>query len=65
MLPALVPHLGYDDLDIRDGLLASLAYEELRDPATSPNRAADLRASLLAYCRRDTEAMVELFRALR
>ena len=65
VLPALVPHLGYDDLEIGDGLLASLAYEELRDPSTSPDRAAALRANLLAYCRRDTEALLELFRALR
>ena len=65
VLPALVPHLGYDDLEIGDGLLASLAYEELRDPSTSAERAAEMRANLLAYCRRDTEAMLELFRALR
>jgi hypothetical protein len=65
VLPALVPHLGYDDLEIGDGLLASLAYEELRDPSTPVDRAAELRANLLAYCRRDTEAMLELFQALR
>ena len=65
VLPALVPALGYDDLEIGDGLLASLAYEKLRDPDTSAHRAAALRASLLAYCRRDTEALVELFRTLR
>ena len=65
VLPALVPHLGYDDLEIGDGLLASLAYEELRDPSTSRDRAAALRANLLAYCRRDTEALLELFRELK
>jgi hypothetical protein len=64
VLPALVPHLGYDDLEIGDGLLASLAYEELRDPNTSADRAAELRSNLLAYCRRDTEAMLVLFRLL-
>jgi hypothetical protein len=64
VLPALVLHLGYEDLEIGDGLLASLAYEELRDPTTAGDRAAELRGNLLAYCRRDTEAMLELFRAL-
>jgi predicted RecB family nuclease len=64
VLPALVPHLGYDDLEIADGLLASLAYEELREGITPADRAAELRANLLAYCRRDTEAMLELFKAL-
>jgi len=65
VLPALVPHLGYDDLEIADGLVASLAYEELRDASTSRDRATELRLNLLAYCRRDTEAMLELFRSLR
>jgi hypothetical protein len=65
VLPALVPHLGYDDLEIGGGLLASLAYEELRDPSTSDDRAAELRANLVAYCGRDTEALLELFRVLR
>jgi hypothetical protein len=64
VLPALVPHLGYDDLEIGDGLLASLAYEELRDSSTSHDRAVELRANLLAYCRRDTEALLGLFRVL-
>ncbi len=63
VLPAILPHLGYDDLEIGDGLMAALAYEELRDPRTSVRRAAELRANLLAYCERDTEAMLELFRA--
>lgn len=65
VLPALVPHLGYDDLEIGDGLLASLAYEELRDPGTAADRAAVLRASLQLYCQRDTEALIELFKTLR
>jgi hypothetical protein len=65
VLPALVPHLSYDDLEISDGLLASLAYEKMRDPNTSADRAAALRATLLPYCRRDTEALIELFKALR
>lgn len=65
VLPALVPDLGYGDLDIVGGELASLAYEELRKPDTAADRRAQLRANLLAYCRRDTEAMVALFRTLR
>lgn len=65
VLPAIVPRLGYDDLEIGDGLLASLAYEELRDPNTPAHRAAEVRANLLAYCRRDTEALLELLRALQ
>lgn len=63
VLPALVPHLGYDDLAISDGTLASLAYAEILRPETSPERRAEIRTSLLAYCERDTLAEVELFRS--
>jgi len=64
VLPAIVPGLSYDDLEIREGELASQAFEEMRRSCTPPARAADLRAGLLAYCGRDTEAMLELVRAL-
>ena len=62
VLPALVPHLGYDDLAISDGTLASLAYAEMLRPETSPERRAEIRTGLFAYCERDTLAEVELFR---
>ena len=65
MLPALVPELGYDDLEIAEGNAASMAYAEIQEPGTSPERIAELRAALLAYCQRDTQAMFELFRLLR
>ncbi len=65
VLPALVPEHGYDDLEITDGGLASLAYAEMQIPETTKDRHTELRAALLAYCKRDTEAMVELFRLLR
>jgi Domain of unknown function(DUF2779) len=64
VLPAFVPGLGYADLAIRDGLTASRAHAELVDPVTPADRRAELRAQLLAYCRRDTEAMVALYRVL-
>ena len=62
VLPALVPHLGYDDLAINDGSLASMAYTEMRRPETTPERRAEIRRDLLAYCERDTLAEVELFK---
>ena len=65
VLPVLVPELGYDDLAVHDGTLATLAFlETLRDD-TSSGRREQLRADLLAYCRRDTEAMVRIVEALR
>ena len=65
VVPALVPKLGYDDLQIADGGLASLAYSEMQAPETTSERRAELRGSLLAYCMRDTEGLLELFRVLR
>jgi hypothetical protein len=64
VLPAFVPTLGYQDLVIRDGLTASLAHATLVDPRVDPARRAEIRAQLLAYCARDTEAMLALYRVL-
>ncbi|MBA7480771.1 hypothetical protein ES704_04129 [subsurface metagenome] len=64
VLPALVPNLGYDDLEINDGGMASVAYAEMRRSETMPNRRDYLRKGLLKYCKRDTEAEVQLYKAL-
>lgn len=64
VLPALVPDLDYDDLDITDGGMASVAYAEMRRPETTPERRDFLKKSLLEYCRRDTEAEFRLFSVL-
>ena len=65
VLPALVPDLGYSDLEISDGGQASAAYAEMVSPETPADHRIQLRESLLAYCKRDTEAMVRLFETLR
>jgi predicted RecB family nuclease len=67
VLPALVSGPGYDDLDIRDGATASLMLARLilDGEAVSDIERARLRRQLLAYCERDTLAMVELLRELR
>ena len=65
VLPALVPELGYDDLKITDGGMASIAYAEMRRPETSSERRRSLKDNLLKYCRRDTEAEVRIFQTLR
>ena len=67
VLPALVPGLGYDDLQIRDGGSASAALEAMLlggDALTSEARRG-LRRDLLRYCERDTFAMVRLHERLR
>jgi predicted RecB family nuclease len=67
VLPALVPELAYDDLDIADGDTASTALELLLlspESMTARDRTT-LRKQLLAYCGRDTEALVALTDRLR
>jgi hypothetical protein len=67
VLPALVPGLGYDDLAIADGAVASARLESLLlggDAMQEDDRQA-LRHNLLAYCGRDTLGMVKLWERLR
>ena len=59
------PSLGYGDLAIQDGGLASLALHEVMAPETPAERRSELRRQLLAYCGRDTEALVRVFQVLR
>lgn len=66
VLPALVPKLGYDDLEIQDGGSASAALETLllgADALTAAQRRS-VRRDLLRYCERDTLGMVRLFERL-
>jgi hypothetical protein len=66
VLPALVHDLSYDNLEIREGGAAAAAiYRLLFEDGLSGETARALRANLLAYCKRDTEAMVRLLAVLR
>ena len=65
VLPALVPGLGYGDLEIQEGSLASMAYAEMIASDTPAKRRKQIRKNLLAYCERDTEAMVRLYEVLK
>jgi hypothetical protein len=67
VLPALVPSWGYDDLEIGDGATAQAILERLllNGEAILLNERRKLRSQLLAYCRRDTFAMVKLLEVLR
>jgi hypothetical protein len=67
VLPAMVPELSYSDLVIVDGRLASVEIARLlfvadRIPIAERER---VRKDLLAYCERDTWAMVRLLEVLR
>lgn len=66
VVPALIPELAYDDLEVADGTTASnrlLALMQGDPPAGSPE-AARTRRDLLEYCKRDTLVMVRLLEQL-
>lgn len=63
--PALVPAGGYRDLTIQDGDHAAAEYKRILSPATTDEEKRRVGAELLAYCERDTLAMVEVFEALQ
>jgi Domain of unknown function(DUF2779) len=63
--PALCPDVTYDDLDdVADGGAASAAFSLMASGRLDAATSTRLRKSLLAYCRRDTWAMVRLHQAL-
>ena len=65
VLPALLPELSYDDLSIQEGASASRLWKEvtLTNPG-APER-EKVYADLVAYCTRDTWAMVAIHRELQ
>lgn len=64
VLPAVVPSLGYGDLEIREGAVAARAYYRMVFEETDWVEKVRIREALLNYCARDTLAMLELRRAL-
>ena len=63
VLPALIPELSYENLEINEGGLASVAFESLYFE-TDLIRIAEIRHNLLEYCKLDTFAMVKLLEKL-
>jgi len=66
VLPALVPELTYDGLEIAEGATASAELMRLlfQPNGMSADERAKIEADLLAYCERDTSAMIALTRRL-
>jgi len=63
VLPALVPDLSYDKIEINEGGLASIAYESLQTE-TDLMFIAEIKQQLLEYCKLDTLAMVKILEKL-
>ena len=63
--PALAPGFGYEDLDaVSGGAAASAAFLRVVRGELESSAERRLREALLAYCQRDTLALVEVHRAL-
>ena len=65
VLPAVVPSLGYDDLAVQDGGSAAHEYYRMVFEETDWVEKERIAESLSRYCARDTQAMLELRRALK
>jgi hypothetical protein len=63
VLPALVSELSYDELEINEGGLASVAYESLQTE-TDLMFIAEIKQQLLEYCKLDTLGMVKILERL-
>ena len=61
VLPTIAPELDHALLEeVNDGLSAQAAYHTAATAATGEERRQELRGRMLAYCARDTEALVRV-----
>lgn len=65
VLPALVPDLTYEGMDVANGQHAGLAWESLIRGTGDEAERERLRKALLDYCRQDTLALVKILDKLR
>ena len=63
VLPALVPELSYNDLDIKEGGTASNTFLSMVNE-TFEGDVEETRRQLLEYCKLDTYAMVKILEKL-
>lgn len=65
VLPALVPGMTYDGMEVAEGNDAGLAWEQMTRSELRPAQRQRLKKALLAYCRQDTLAMAKILRRLQ
>lgn len=64
VLPAFVPDMNYDDLEIKEGESAARLYGDCFKGKVSDAEKKKLLKALLVYCEQDTLAMVKLLEVL-
>jgi hypothetical protein len=65
VLPALLPDLTYEGMEVGNGEEAGVAWERMVWADTTADDKARLKHALLAYCRQDTWALVSLLKFIR
>ena len=65
VLPALVPEMSYEGMEVANGQAAGIAWEALVGGGLNDDERDRVRKALLAYCSLDTLAMVRLVERLR
>ena len=64
VLPALVPDMTYEGMEVAEGNQAGLAWEKMLHAEVGSEERRGLRDALLAYCKQDTLAMAQLVEVL-
>jgi len=64
VLPALVPEMTYEGMQVPNGKAAGLAWESLIRCEQNDAERSDTKKALLDYCGQDTLAMVRLLNVL-
>jgi len=64
VLPALVPEMTYEGMDVPNGTIAGVAWQEMIRSGSESERQAR-RKALLEYCGQDTLALVRLLKTLQ
>lgn len=64
VLPALVPEMTYEGMEVADGQAAGLAWESLISDECGKAERQKKRQALLDYCAQDTLGMVRLVEKL-
>jgi len=62
VLPVMVPELSYAEMEINEGTKASFAWWNIMFVSLDETEKKIIADQLLAYCKLDTLAMVEIFR---
>lgn len=64
VLPALVPELSYEEMEVKNGNEANIAYFAMRE-TDDPEEVEKIRQHLLEYCKLDSLGMVRILEKLK